>query len=87
MLFVTLKEPYKAVQKVTVAEWLSKVITLSGQKGTPGSVQTGSSSHVIMRGVDLAMVIGLMLPHLKSLLLIRAIIFYKESLVIKIING
>ena len=35
ILFVTLNEPYKAE---TVAEWLSKVITLSGQKRTPGSV-------------------------------------------------
>ena len=49
MMFVTLKEPYKDVQKVTVAEWLSKVITLSGQNGTPGSVRSGCSSHVIMR--------------------------------------
>ena len=30
MLFVTLKEPYKDAQKATVAEWLSKVIMLSG---------------------------------------------------------
>ena len=83
MLYVTLKEPYKTAQKATVAEWLSKVIMLSGQKGTPGSVQTGSSSHVIMRGVDLDMMIRLLLPHSKSLLSIRAIIFYKESLVVK----
>ena len=82
MLFVTLKEPYKAVQKAMVADWLSKVIMLSGQKGTPGSVQTGSSSHVIMRGEDLAMVIGLMVPRLKTLLLIRAVIFSEESSVI-----
>ena len=65
MLFVTLKEPYKAVQKATVAEWLSKVIMLSGQKEISGSVQTGSSSHVILRGVYLAMMFGLMLPHFK----------------------
>ena len=32
MLFVTLMEPYKAAKKSTVAKWLSKVITLSGQK-------------------------------------------------------
>ena len=82
-----LLEPCKAAQRVTVAEWLSKVIMLSGQKGTPGSIRSGSWSHVIMRGVDLAMMIGLMLPHLKSLLLIRAIIFYEESLVVKIISG
>ena len=52
-----LLEPYKAMQRVTVAEWLSKVIMLSGQKGIRGFVQSGSSSHVIMRGVDMAMVI------------------------------
>ena len=66
------------VQKATVVEKLSKVITLSGQKGTLGSVRSGPAYHAIMRGVDLAMVIGLMLPHLKSLLLIRAVIFYKK---------
>ena len=49
-------EPYKAAQRVTVAEWLSKVIMLSGQKGTPGSMRSGSSSHAMMRGVNLAMV-------------------------------
>ena len=36
---------------------------LSGQKRTSGSVRLGFSSHAMMRGVDLAMVIGLMLPH------------------------
>ena len=51
------------MQKATMAEWLSKVIMLIGQKEVPGSVQTVSSSHVIMRGVDLAILIGLMHPH------------------------
>ena len=58
MLFVTLKEPYKSVQKATMAGWLSKVIILSGQKGTPGSIGSGALSSAIMRGVDPAMVMG-----------------------------
>ena len=64
MLFVTLKEPYKVVQRATVAEWLSMLTMLSGQKRTPDSVRSGSSSHEILRVVDLAMVIVLMIPHI-----------------------
>ena len=58
MMFVTLKVPYKAAQMMTVAGWLSKVIMLSGQKGTPGSTWSGASSRAIMRGADLSMVMG-----------------------------
>ena len=57
-------KPCKAAQRATIAEWVSKVIMLSGQKKSSDSVRSEPS---MRRGVDLAMVVGLMLPHLKSL--------------------
>ena len=70
-------KPYKTAQRATIAEWVSKVIMLSGQKRSSHSIRSESS---IMRGVDLAMVIGLTLPHLKSVLKTGAVIFGEEIL-------
>ena len=41
-----------AAKKATIAGWLSKVITLSGQKGSPGLVRAGTMTCAIVRGVS-----------------------------------
>ena len=56
-LFVSITLPHKAVSKVTIAAWLSKVIELSGQQGSGGSVRSAASSRAITQGASLEAVL------------------------------
>ena len=57
-LFVVTSEPYKAASKVTIAAWLSKVIEMSGQEGTAGSVRSVASSMAMAQGASLEAVLN-----------------------------
>ena len=47
-MFFVMRQPYKAAKTDTIARWLSRVITINEQKGSPG---VGSTTHVVGRGV------------------------------------
>ena len=57
-LFVSLKAPHGAVTTSTIARWLQKVITMSGQSGTGGSTRSASSSKAVMEGASLSAVLS-----------------------------
>ena len=55
--FVSVNQPHKAVSKATIAGWLSKVIELSGQQGTGGSVRSAASSRAVANGASIETVL------------------------------
>ena len=55
--FVTHKSPHGSASVTTIARWLAQVISQSGQKGTGGSVRSGSSSYALARGASLEAVL------------------------------
>ena len=57
-LFVSITQPHNAASKVTVNAWLSKVIALSGQQGTGGSVRSAASSRAVANGASLEAVLS-----------------------------
>ena len=56
-IFVITVAPYGAAKKQTLSRWLSKVISLSGQEGTGGSVRSVATSHAMSRGASLETVL------------------------------
>jgi hypothetical protein len=56
-LFVTIQKPHAAAKKSTIASWISKVISMSGQAGSGGSVRSVASSQAVSRGVTLEKVL------------------------------
>ena len=57
-LFVSLVAPHGSVSVSTIARWLKKTISLSGQVGSGGSTRSASSSQAIMNGASLQAVLA-----------------------------
>ena len=57
-LFVTMIAPHTGASTATIASWLVKVISQSGQSGTGGSVRSVSTTRAISRGVSLETVLS-----------------------------
>ena len=58
MLFVITRLPHSAAKKTTIGTWISKVISLSGQTGSGGSVRSASASRALSRGASLEEVLS-----------------------------
>ena len=56
-LFVTHNAPHKAATTATITRWIAQVIGLSGQKGSGGSVRSGSSSYALSKGASIGTVL------------------------------
>ena len=57
-LFVSLVTPHGEVATSTIARWLKKAISLSGQTGSGGSTRSASSSKAVMKGASLQAVLA-----------------------------
>ena len=47
-MFFVMRQPYKAAKTDTIVRWMSRVITIKEQKGSP---EAGSTTHAVGRGV------------------------------------
>ena len=56
-LFISLVSPYGAVATTTIARWLEKTISLSGQSGSGGSTRSVSTTKALLGGASLAAVL------------------------------
>ena len=54
---VSMKSPHTAARWPTIATWLTRVIALSGQRGSLGSVRAGAASRAAVRGATLTAVL------------------------------
>ena len=56
-LFISISKPHGAAATTTIARWLEKTISLSGQSGSGGSTRSVSSTKALLGGASLSAVL------------------------------